>query len=607
MNCYYLNQLKSKLMNCLKTSIVLSILLITTVHTTFSQPSNNYNQRLTQAKDSVEKVYIYHDIISDLKQFSLEEAIVYSKRALTLANKTNSADACGSTNEILGELYGRKNNIQPAINYYLISAKIYEELKNYRKLSRIYGNLGMLYYNNNYDTERTLYYYKISLDYAVKIVDQTLIAEAYNRIGGILYNQQNYTDALHYFENGLDIFKTLNDDANIAISLNNIGDVYRLMGYVDKALSYYQQSISLNEINNDIFLKAITYENIGQIHSEKGNIDLAFKYYGTSLDAYKSIDDVVGLTELYILTGDEYLNALEIEGAYNSYLSAYKLSIEHNKWQQIKQSALGLSKVFELKDDYEKSLEYLRTYARYNDTIIKKQMSDELYDLQSHFLRNISEKEIQIKDTHIELLQSEKKINTFRQNSLIFGVIILIILSIITFIRSRNRVKKEKLINLKDRQLHETQQELLRLELESKTSDLMTFALHLVQKNEVLNQLKTDLNSLSADQDNELNRKLKELSIHVQQSLQIHKEIEEFQHKVDVTYNDFFDKLKSRFPSLTKNEKRLCALLRLNLSTKEIASLNNISIKAVEMSRYRLRKKCHLNNQESLHEYMQNL
>ena len=100
---------------------------------------------------------------------------------------------------------------------------------------------------------------------------------------------------------------------------------------------------------------------------------------------------------------------------------------------------------------------------------------------------------------------------------------------------------------------------------------------------------------------------MKELSFHVQQSLQINKDIEEFQQKVDVTYNDFFDKLKLKFPTLTNNEKRLCALLRLNLSTKEIASLNSTSIKAVEMSRYRLRMKCNIDNKQSLPEYLNNI
>jgi len=591
----------------LRSSITLIVLFILSAVVSHGQNSNYYNSKLALVTDSLDKVYVYHDIISELKNNSLDDAIQFSKKALTLANKINSPDACGATNEILGELYGRKNYIQPAINYYLISARIYEQLENYRKLSSIYGNLGMLYYNNNYDTERTLYYYKKSLDYAVKISDEKLIAESYNRIGGILYNQHNYTDALHYFENGLEIFESLSDNINAARSLNNIGDVYRLLSEPDKALDYYTRSLALNSSSDDIHLKAITYENIGQIYSSNNEIEKAFEYYNKSKEAYQSINDVVGLSELYILIAHENLSSNQVNGAYVSYLNAYNLAIENNSWYHIKESSLGLSNIYELQGNYEKSLEFLRTYAKYNDTIMKKQMSDELYELQSHFLKNINEKEIEIKDSHIELLESEQQIGNLKQNFLILGVILLILISIVTLIRSRSRIKKEKLINLKDRQLHETQQELLRLDINSKKNDLITFALHLVQKNEILNQLKTDLNSLSSEQDHELNIKLKELSLHVQQSLQINKEIEEFQKKVDVTYDDFFDKLKSKFPSLTKNEKRLCALLRLNLSTKEIASLNNISVKAVEMSRYRLRKKCSLNNQDSLSEYLQNL
>ncbi len=568
---------------------------------------DKYYFKLSLARDSLEKVYIYHDIVTELKQSHLDSAIDFNKKALKLANQINSADACGATNELMGELYGKKNNIQPAINYYLISAKIYEELENLRKLSSIYGNLGMLYYNNNYDTERTLYYYRKSLDYAVQLNDKKLIAEAYNRIGGILYNQQNYNDALYYFNNALDIFETISDRENAAITLNNIGDVYRLKGDLEEALQYYKRSIEISKSLDNTNLMAVTYVNIGQIYSHKGINDQAFEYYEKSLLIYERINDINGLTALYNLLADEYLETNEIEGAFSSYQNAFKLAIENNQWIHIKQSSLGLSKIYELNKDHTNSLKYLHIYARYNDSIIKKQMSDELHNLQSHFLRSISEKELQIKDADIELLESERKINNLKQNFLIFGVIALIIVSVISIIRMRNRVKKERLINQKDRQLHETQKELLKLELESKDNDLINFALHLVQKNEVLKQLKSDLNKISTGDNDEFNRQIKELSIHIQQSLQVNKEIKEFQDKVDLTYDDFFNKLKLRFPLLTKNEKRLCALLRLNLSSKEISSLNNTSVRAVEMSRYRLRKKCNIDSQESLTEYLQNL
>jgi len=585
--------------------IILNIILFANV---LGQPnSNSPENNLLQRKDSLNKVYLYHELVNSIKDDSLSKAIILTKKALKLANEVKSIEACGLTNELMGELYNMNHNTQPAINYYLISAKIYEQLNNIEKLSSIYGNLGMLYYENNYDTERTLFYYRKSLDYAVQLNDKKLIADSYNRIGGILFNQNNIDDALYYFEKSEEIYTDINNNRGTAITLNNIGEVYRLKGELNKATKYYKKSIELNTKTNYLKLKAINYENIGQVSSLQGNITKAFKYYYKSLALYSQTNDMLGLTELHILMADEYIKIDSINNAYSSYNTALNYAIENNQWELIQKSSLGLSRVYEFKKDFRKSLVYIKTYAQYNDSILNKRMNDELFELQSHFLRNIKEKEIQIKDADIELLQNENEINNLKQNLLVLGVIVLIILTAFAFVRLRFKVKKEKLINQKDRQLHVVEQNLLKVEIASKDNDLTNFALHLVQKNKVLKQLKADLNKLSASNDDDLNRKLKELAIHVQQSLQINKDIVEFQQKVDVAYDDFFKKLKTKFPSLTSNEKRLCALLRLNLSTKEISSLNNTSIKAVEMGRYRLRKKFNISNKQSLSEYFHNI
>jgi len=587
--------------------LILLSLLINIPIQSQTQNYNNLQHKLSSATDSLEKVYIYHSLVNELKNDSLELAIKYNKKALKLANNIKSSNACGATNELMGELYNKNNNIQPAINYYLISAKIYEELDNLKKLSSIYGNLGLLYYTNNFDTERTLFYYQKSLDYAVQLDDDELIGEAYNRIGGIFFNQRNLDDALYYFNRSYKIYSNLKNTRGEAIALNNIGEVYRLKGDFTEALSYYKESVELNTKANYIRLKAINYENIGQIYSIKGEINKSLMHYNISLDLYKNINDIVSITSIHILIANEYLKINNIIKANYSFNKAYELALNNNLWEEIAQASLGLSKIFESKKEYKKSLQFVRIYSQYNDSIIKKQMQNELISMQSHFSRSIKEKEIQIKDSEIEILENENEINKLKQKILILGVIVLIILVLLTLLRLRFKVKKERIININDRKLHEAQKELLNVEIRSKDNDLINFALHLVQKNKVLQQLKTDLNNLSSNENDVLNRKLKELSIHVKQSLQINKDIEEFQEKVDITNNDFFNKLKIQFPTLTNNEKRLCALLRLNLSTKEIASLNNTSIKAVEMSRYRLRMKCKLKNKQSLSEYLHNI
>ncbi|MBL0272833.1 MAG: hypothetical protein IPQ06_07095 [Chitinophagaceae bacterium] len=85
------------------------------------------------------------------------------------------------------------------------------------------------------------------------------------------------------------------------------------------------------------------------------------------------------------------------------------------------------------------------------------------------------------------------------------------------------------------------------------------------------------------------------------------KEWESFAKHFDKVHSDFMVGLKEKHPTITPNELKLCAYLRMNLSTKEIAQLMNISVRGVEISRYRLRKKLQLPSEANLFDYLINL
>jgi DNA-binding CsgD family transcriptional regulator len=182
-----------------------------------------------------------------------------------------------------------------------------------------------------------------------------------------------------------------------------------------------------------------------------------------------------------------------------------------------------------------------------------------------------------------------------------------LIISILILNRYRSRIKKERLLRETNAELYATQKELMELDIQSKDNDLMNFALHLAQKNEILQHLQKELKKLPCDSDEESIKRISELSATIKQNLSIKEEYDEFKHKLDQSYYGFFKRLKNRFPNLTKNEEKLCAFLRLNLSSKEIAAINNTSVKAAEMSRYRLRKKMDLDNTVLLTEYLQSI
>ena len=142
-------------------------------------------------------------------------------------------------------------------------------------------------------------------------------------------------------------------------------------------------------------------------------------------------------------------------------------------------------------------------------------------------------------------------------------------------------------------------------ELKFRQSEMITMAMSIIRKNEFLESLKREILKIKSkvdDQDTRLG--LNKLSLMITQDLSIDRDRERFQLLINEQSNNFNQRLSEVYPGLTDNEKRLVALLRLNLSSKEIASILNISPKSVEMNRYRLRKKLKVNPKTSLSDFI---
>lgn len=182
------------------------------------------------------------------------------------------------------------------------------------------------------------------------------------------------------------------------------------------------------------------------------------------------------------------------------------------------------------------------------------------------------------------------------------------------FIRQQEQYEKEqqKMQYLHQLEMDNAENELVALrneklqaEIDYKNSELATSAMHLVHKGELLTKIKTELLQAMKKMDNdkgvnELKKMLKVLG----EDEKMDKDWEHFAQHFDKVHTDFVTLLKEKYPSLTNNELKLCAYLRMNLSTKEIAQLMNISVRGVEISRYRLRKKLNLATEISLFDFL---
>ena len=142
-------------------------------------------------------------------------------------------------------------------------------------------------------------------------------------------------------------------------------------------------------------------------------------------------------------------------------------------------------------------------------------------------------------------------------------------------------------------------------ELEHVNKLLAATTMNLVVKNEFIESIKEELKEVkqkgkTAETKLALEKVVKEIDI----SLRLRQDWEQFEYHFDKAHGDFLSRLRDEYPDLSPNEQKLCAFLRLNLNTKDIANLLSISLRGVEVARYRLRKKLALTKGQNLSKFI---
>jgi DNA-binding CsgD family transcriptional regulator len=153
-----------------------------------------------------------------------------------------------------------------------------------------------------------------------------------------------------------------------------------------------------------------------------------------------------------------------------------------------------------------------------------------------------------------------------------------------------------------EQQLMKLKNEQLSLDVNEKNRELALSTMNLIKKDELLSLIREDLKKSS---DESSSRSIKSIiNTTINKNVSVDNAWNVFKEAFDSADKDFLKKVKQQHPSLTPNDLRLCAYLRLNLSSKEIAPLLNISVRSVEIKRYRLRKKMDLSHETGLVEYI---
>jgi DNA-binding CsgD family transcriptional regulator len=172
------------------------------------------------------------------------------------------------------------------------------------------------------------------------------------------------------------------------------------------------------------------------------------------------------------------------------------------------------------------------------------------------------------------------------------------------------QLRQHKDIEVKEEEIMRLKNEQLEVDILHKSQELANSAIHLARKNEILMEIKGDLlrffSQISAMDAATIQRTILQLNTKIDDNIREDDSLRKFEENFDLVHNQFISRLSSQYPSLNMTERKMCAYIKMQLSSKEIAPLLNISLRGVETTRYRLRKKLGLNRDENLTQFLMN-
>ena len=457
-------------------------------------------------------------------------------------NKIDDSIRLAINYNFIAGIYAAKGNFKLAITNSLKAVRILEKANKPIRLADALSNLA--------DHELSLKDFKKSLEHKTRALsiyrdndDKYYETTALNDIGNTYYYLEDYDNALDYLKKGLDAANALDLVDIKRVLLDNLGKTYIATKDYDHALENLNQSLKIADETEQNYRKSEILNNLGTLYNETNQ----------PLKALKAFNEAIAL-------GEKFENS---EALVNSHHNRSNTFVSLNQPQQ----AL---------DDFKK-------YTTLKDSIFSKEKTQQIEELRTIYETEKKEQEIINQKNAIEILNIKNKNNNLQRILLALGLIFALI-AVYAFYQRNKRYKLAK--------------EHAEADLEFKTKELTTHALHLAKKNEVLNDLKQKAKILKADADADPGYQMLIQTINF--DLQDDNNWENFSKYFEQVHKGFNNKAQALYPNVTKNDLRLMALLKMNLSSKEIANILNISSDGIKKARQRLRKKMAIDSNESL-------
>jgi len=494
-----------------------------------------------------------------LNQGKLDSAAHYHTKSLNLHTAIKNVQGILNSNVqvALVHMYQNKfdltyEHLNRNIDMYLNRDSLvqHEEFKfigsTYHTLSNAYNRKGL--YNMALKSE--LEAYKL---YKELVDDDSYRADALNTLGETENNLNNYARAIEYLQEANTIYQKNGDRFFNLLTLINLGNSYYGLRDYDNTLAVNKEGLNLAQELENKGYEALLWGNYGNTFEKLNQLDSAIISQKKSIEIYTELGNEMSILYPKLNLGNLYRKSKRYDDS-KYYLD---LVIQEAKPNNLyKPLALAYEFRSKLNEDMNKpilALEDYKKFKQYKDSLFDTSKTQQIESMRALFETEKKEQQIALQEKEITVLEQEASISNLQR--LLMGIGLL--LSLIGFYAIRQKMKRAKL-----------EKEKVDAELEFKKKELTTHALNLARKNETLENLKLKAQKLKESENSGTgyNQLIRSINF----DLQDDNNWENFSRYFEEVHKDFNGNVKTKYPSVTSNELRLLALLKMNLSSKEI-------------------------------------
>ncbi|TDT47337.1 tetratricopeptide repeat protein [Maribacter spongiicola] len=533
--------------------------------------------------------------------------------AITLLNAQNNIKDISAQQAFERALELRFQNPDSAVALLDFSSKKYLQLNDtlgatYSLLEKAYVFENIARYANSYDALWTALILNDNRE------DDKLKSIIFVRLGRIYSYNKRVKESYKYLQSSLELQKRRVEKMNLKKS--ELVPYYYSLAKTSRELEenkvarIYLDSCYLY-FSDDVDIKPLA-------HLEYGGKEYLDFEKAVLLEREDNNEDAIGLMEdvipyfqeneptylvlIYKYLGDMYFNLSDLKKSEELYRKSLNISEEYKSHVDFTPLVYeNLTRLYLLKNDYKnafKSLEKAKELdAKFFDG--RSSINQSLLEIKDNYRLEKDRQEKQIQQQYLKQLEQEEEISKLQMIILLGSIFFIIIIGYGYFNYLRTKHRNEKAFIKRNKELEIQKQQVL---IDIKNKELASSALQLIEKDEFLKEIKSKVRvGNDKIKIHEINKVLRSISSNNNNNW------DEFKHRFISVNKEFYDKIFEKFPNLSQSDQKICALIKLNMSSKDMARLLGISVESVHTSRHRIRKKMNLPRNVNLEDYINSI